>query len=157
MKVMIVVLVAIAVAAVLVLFYGAVRPEGDPDADGGVEGGLGWLAPSTVLDFDDVAQAAAEVGADCVDAATRSIVVPANGVCGIPLDEPAQLRLCPAEGIDVQVIVDGSEYPEQELDASDLACAPPGDPVRIYDADSVLTIRCLALTTCALAVVGEGD
>jgi hypothetical protein len=144
---MIIVLVAIAIAAVLVLFYGAVRPAGNVDAsEGGVSGGLGWLAPSTALGFDDVADA------DCADPATRSLVVTANGVCAIALKEPAQIRLCLGDPVDLQVVVDGSEYPAQRLDASDLACAPGDDPIRIYDKKTVLTIRCLALTTCVLAV-----
>jgi hypothetical protein len=146
-KVMIIVLVAIAVAAVLVLFYGAVRPDGDPDAsEDGVSGGLGWLAPSTALGFDDVADA------ECADAATRSLVVPANGVCGFPLAEPAQLRLCPADSAEVEVVVVGADYPEQRLEASELGCDPRTDPIRIFDRQSVMTITCVALATCTLAV-----
>jgi hypothetical protein len=145
---MVVLLVAIAVAAVLVLFYGALRPDGDPDAsEDGVSGGLGWLAPSTALGFDDLADA------ECADAATRSLVVSANGVCAFPIAEPAELRLCPAESVVAEVVVAGADYPEQRLDASELGCDPRADPIRIYDRRSVMTISCLAPAACTLAVV----
>jgi hypothetical protein len=149
---MIIVLVAIAITAILVLFFGAVRPDGEADdSEAGVKGGLGWLVPSTVLTFDDVDTA------ECAELAIRGLVVQPDRPCEIGLKEPAEIRLCLSELVDVDVTVSGADYPDQKLDESDLLCAPGDNPIRIYDKDSVLKITCNALTTCALAVAEAPD
>lgn len=154
MKVMVVVLVAIAVAAVLVLFYGSVRPPGDPaSAEAGVDGSLGWLSPSQTLDVDDLRSAARD---DCADFAADALVVDAGESCAFDVAEPAEVVLCAAPASDLVVVVDGRDYPAQEFAASDLPCDPGDDPIPIYDVETVLTIACPGPAACEVAVVAGG-
>jgi hypothetical protein len=144
---MIVVLVAIGVAAVLVLFYGAVRPDGDPDdAHDGVEGGLGWLVPRTTLDFDDVA------AAPCAQEDIRGFAVAPGASCDMALPDLSRIALC-VEGPASAVVVStkGDEYPRQSFEASDMPCTAP-ETVTIYDTGTTLTIRCIGFAPCTVLV-----
>ena len=105
--------------------------------------------PAPTLGFDDVADA------ECADAATRSLVVAANGVCAFPLAEPLADQLCCAPNPERAWSSDGRRgLSRAAVEASELAlsCADP-EPIPIYDTADVVTIRCLALATCTLAVV----
>lgn len=145
MKVMIVVLVAIAVAAVLVLFYGAVRPDSSAgEAQGGLDGGFGFLVPRANVEFADVADVS------CADQAIQGFDVPAAG-CEIPLPDPSQITLCvPALGT-VDVVTKGDEYPDQVVKDSALSCDSP-DPIPIYDVDTRLMLQCRVLAPCVVLV-----
>jgi hypothetical protein len=144
-KVFVVLLVVLVVAFVLVVFYGAVRPDATADESrGGVEGGFGGLAPMRVLSFDDVADA------ECADPGIVGFGVPANGRCEVLLPDRSEIALC-AE-TPVAVTTDGDDYPEQRIDVGDLECDDP-DPIPIYDAGTVLTIECLGLAPCAVRVI----
>ncbi|MCR2815095.1 hypothetical protein [Microbacterium jiangjiandongii] len=146
MKVMIIALVAIAVTAALVLFYGALRPAGEADVvRRGVDGGFGWLTVRPTLDFDDVADA------PCADPALPGFTVDAAG-CRIPLPDPAQITLCAPEPAAVVVTTRGTEYPAQRVTASALTCAEPA-PVPVYDSDTVLSITCVLVAPCIVRVV----
>jgi len=147
-KVMIVVLVAIAVAVVLVLFYGALRPQGDPDgARGGVDGGLGWLSPRPTIEFEDVA------GEECADADAPGFTV-VGAACSIPLPDRTQIILCTPTADTVLISTDGRDYPAQSVKQADLSCADPR-PIPIYDAETVLTLRCAFAPPCIVQLVEE--
>lgn len=143
-KVVAVVVVLLVVAGGLVLFYGAVRPEGRPGETGAsVEGALGWLRSTRAVRFEDLA------GAPCADRAERTFVVAAGTACRTALPASAELGLC-AEGPAVAV-VDGRAFPAQRYAGADLACDDPAR-VPVYDEDSVLQLACL-VGVCRFAVV----
>lgn len=144
-KVLVVVLVAIVVAVVLVLFYGAVRPAGDVGAaEDTVGSGLGWLVPTRALTIDDL-------GDECTDEATATVRVPAGSRCEFALPDRSEILLCTDDPA-VIVVVDGEDYPAQELDAGDLGCEG-AEPVQVYDVRSRLTIHCPALSPCSVRVL----
>lgn len=146
-KVLVVVLVGLVVAVALVLFYGALRPAGEPDAArGGVEGGLGWIAPSPTLTFEDVATAS------CADPAIQGFTIPANGVCRVRVPNPAGIVLCTDDAPSVEVRTNGEDYPPQRVDAEKLSCEKPGR-IPFYDTETRLVMRCVGLATCAVRVV----
>lgn len=150
MKVMIVVLVAIAVAVVLVLFYGGLRPQGDPDeARDGVDGGLGWLIPRPTIAFEDI------VGKECADARIPGFSVPATG-CTIELEAPSQIILCNPGPGNVGVETRGRDYPDQVVKQDALSCADPEPtPIPIYDAETTLVLTCDSAAGCTVQLVEE--
>ncbi|MGC5173159.1 hypothetical protein ACPW96_19220 [Micromonospora sp. DT81.3] len=151
MKVMIIVLVAIAVAVVLVLFYGGLRPQGDPDeARNGVEGGLGWLIPRPTVVFEDIA------GKECADEDIPGFSVPPTG-CAIELEAPSQIILCNPGPGNVGVETRGRDYPDRVVDQNALSCLDPEPtPIRIYDAETTLLLTCDSPGGCTVRLVEEG-
>ena len=144
-KVFVVVLVALVVAAVLVVFYGTTRSAPAPDIERtSVEDALGWLVPRPTLAVADL-DPTCEVDQD-------RLVIPAGGVCTTPVPTPSKIVLC--SGQDVQVTTKGSTYPTQTVDRADLRCAAPM-PVPIYDEDTVLAPTCPVTETCAVRVLPE--
>ncbi|WP_194410455.1 hypothetical protein [Microbacterium cremeum] len=151
-KFFVVVLVALVVAAVLVIFYGAVRPPATPDdARGGVEGPLGWLDRSRTLTFADVADA------PCAIEELETLFVPAQTACDIELPEPARLVLC-TDAPDAMIVrTKGSQYPAQDVDSADLSCTEP-EPIPVYDDGTVLTLTCVAVADeCVVRVLSPED
>lgn len=146
-KVVVVILVAFVVAVGLVLFYGALRPNnGADDAQKGVGGSLGWLVPSRILTFDDVQDAA------CARPDTLSLVVAPGTRCTVPLPSPSEIYLCSDQPTSLSVRTKGDDYPEQRVDTDHLSCTT-AQRIPIYDTATILTVRCLGLTTCAVRIV----
>ncbi len=150
-KVFVIVLVGLAVAVGLVLFYGALRPPGDPDqAEGGVGSALGWLAPRPTLTFDDVADA------PCADPATQTLQIQPGDQCAVDVPSPSQIHLCATDPGTVLVVTRGADYPEQRVDPESLSCGSP-EAVPIYDRETSLTVTCAGFVPCAVRVVVPAD
>lgn len=151
-KVFVVVLVGVVVAAALVMFYGALRPPASPDsARGGVGGTLGWLDTSRTLTFGDVAEA------PCAVDDLEAFVVPAQTACELEAPEPSRLVLCTDVPDAVIVRAKGSQYPAQDVDSADLSCPEP-EPIPIYDDATVLTLTCAPLAgECVVRVLPSED
>ena len=138
----VILLVAVALVAVLLLFYGAVRPPGR-GSDDRVEGALGWLRSQRELTFDDVAHA------ECADGANRVLVVGPGESCSTPLPVRSTFGVCTsAEPGSAALQVGGRDYPDQHWDGEELACTTPLE-VDVYDEDSVLVLGCAALAPAA--------
>lgn len=148
MKGFVIALTVLAVVVVLALFYGARRPASSVDgAANGVERTLGWLVVSPTLTFDDVASAS------CADRATGTLVIDGGDTCEIDVPSPAGIVLCADDPTVLRVTTDGNEFPEQQVDETDITC---GTHKRIpfYDEETVLALSCSAAlgATCTARI-----
>lgn len=150
-RVVVIVLVALVAASALVLFYGALRPapEGTSAKDS-VAAGLGWLASSRTLTFDDVQN----VG--CAESESSSLIAFNGAPCEVPLPNPSGIYLCSDEPASVTIRTTGENYPDQRVKAKDLACDAP-TRIPIYDEGTVLTVSCELVAFCAVNVVTPPD
>ena len=152
MKAFVIALTAIVVAVVLVIFYGAMRPDGDLDsAKKGVDRAFGRLVPDRPLAFEDL-------DAPCADDESQQLVVVGSSTCDFGVPDRSSLLLCIDPPTEIQVTTDGEEYPAQEVASADVTCGTE-KTIPIYDAGTTVAIRCDApsAVVCRVFVLQPDD
>lgn len=147
LKIAVVGLAVVVVGFVLLLVYGAVRPDGGTgDARPGVDQALGWLRDTRAVTFDDLAEA----DPPCLERDASVLAVGPGLTCRVDLPDSGSLTLCTQQG-SATIAVVGSDFPAQRFGPGELDCAGAAS-IDLYDSDNRLLVACALGDACVLAV-----